>query len=195
MANLQDTTIRGEEIVIDDGTTFNAIGAGVVLEDCTVRCRVPAGALDVQGRIVKSLVIVESDFAGFSWVDVELVECTFQGHLQENEFGTVGQSKGCCRSCVFRDADLDDCVFFGDDSDTHTFPAWPNFVMLDPHLHVAEMQAHSTDGPFADVVGAIDYLHEDGRAVAYNARVLAKRVGVGVDDVRRFFSRFSFVRM
>ncbi|QDU14157.1 hypothetical protein CA11_19610 [Gimesia maris] len=48
--NLQDIVIQGEEIVIDDSKTFNAIGSDVVLENCTIRCSVPAKSMSIRGK-------------------------------------------------------------------------------------------------------------------------------------------------
>ncbi len=193
--NLQDTVLRGEEIIIGDSSTFNAIGPDVLLEECTIRCRVPADCLSVAGKLVRSLVVVESRFTGFSWLDARIVDCTFQGWFSENEFGTVSNANGCCESCVFRDANLEDCIFYGESCESHAFPKWPNFVILHPHKNSVEMQNCSKIDSIADVVGSIEFLDGEADAIAYNSRSLAKRLRVKVEDVQGFFSQFPFVRM
>ena len=193
--NLQGTIIQGEEIVIDDSTTFNAIGNDVVLEQCTIRCSVPAKSLSVRGKLVRCLVIVESDLTGFSWLEARLIGCTFQGVFKENEFGTISGSTGSCESCIFTDAVLEDCSFYGESCDSHTFPKWPVFVILNPHRNLAELQSRQKHDQLADVVDSIEFLDEEANAITYNSETLAKRLGLSIDDIQSFFSQFAFVQM
>lgn len=193
--NLQNTVILGEEIVIDDGKTFNAIGSGVVLEKCTVKCRIPAKSLSIRGKLIRTLVVAESDLTGFSWLEASLNGCTFQGTFEENEFGTISGSTGSCESCVFSDAVLEDCIFFGESCDSHTFPKWPSFVILDPHENLTELQSRPKHERLSDVVDSIEFLDEEANAITYNSEALGKRLGLSVDQIRSFFSQFSFVQM
>ncbi|QDT25172.1 hypothetical protein Enr10x_04670 [Gimesia panareensis] len=193
--NLQDTVIKGEEIVIDDSKSFNAIGSGVVLEKCTIRCSVPAQSLSIRGKLVGSLVIAESHLTGFSWLEAKLNSCTFQGVFKENEFGTLSGSNGSCESCDFSEADLEDCSFFGTSSESLTFPKWPYFVILNPHRHLAEMQDRPKHDRIADVVDSIEFLDEEASAITYNSGSLAQRLGLSIGEVQSFFSQFAFVQM
>jgi len=193
--NLQDTVIRGEEIVIDESKTFNAIGSDVLLEECTIRCKVPAKSLSVRGKLVKSLVIVEGHLTAFSWLEARLMGCTFQGVFKENEFGTLSGFNGSCESCAFTDADLDDCTFYGDSCESHTFPRWPHFVVLHPHQQLTEMQKCPKNDRIAEVVNSIEFLDEEAHAITYNSQSLAKRLNVTAEEIRSFFSQFSFVQM
>lgn len=193
--HLHDTVIQGEEIVIDDSTTFNAIGSDVVLEKCTIRCSVPGNSLSVRGKLDRCLIITENALSGFSWLDSRLRGCIFQGIFKENEFGSISGSNGCCESCDFRGADLEDCSFYGEYCESHTFPKWPNFVILNPHRHLAEMRSRPKINPIADIVDSIEFLGEEAKAITYNSQSLAKRRRIDINDIRTFFSQFAFVKM
>jgi hypothetical protein len=121
--------------------------------------------------------------------------CTFQGRFKENEFGTLSGEGGCCQNAVFTDADLDDCTFYGDASDTHVYPEWPNFVIHDPHEHLAEMQSLQKSDVLTDVVGSMEFLDEEATAVTFNANSLAERLHESPAAIKAFFSRFPFVHL
>lgn len=193
--NLQDTVIKGEEIVIDDSKCFNAIGSGVLLEKCTIRCNVPAKSLGIRGKLVDSLVIAGSHLSGFSWLEAKLFRCTFQGVFKDNEFGTISGLNGNCESCDFSDADLEDCSFYGKSAESHTFPKWPYFVILNPHRHLAEMQKCPQPDQIADVVNSIKFLDEEASAITFNSESLAQEPGLSIGEVQGFFSQFAFVQM
>lgn len=193
--NLQNIVIHGEEIVIDDSSTFNAIGRDVVLDTCTLRCRVPSANLSIRGKLLNSRVIVETDLKGFSWLDARLISCTLQGVFKDNEFGSLSGFNGSCETCVFTDSDLDDCTFYGGSCELHAFPKWPHFVVLHPHRHLAEMQSCLKHDQIADIVDSIEFLDDEANAVTYNSRSLSQRLGVGIENIRQYFSQFSFVKM
>jgi hypothetical protein len=193
--NLQNIEIRNEEIVIDDPKAFNTIGRDVVLEDCTVRCRVPAKGLSIRGKLVKTLIIAERELKGFPWLEASLFGCTLQGVFKENRFGTFRGSSGICKSCIFSDAVLDDCSFYGEFFDTHTYPKWPCFVILNPRDNLAEMQSQPKDDRLSIVVDSMEFLGEEANAITYNAKSLAKRTGLSADEIQVFFSQFSFVKL
>lgn len=50
--NLQNKTIKNQEILIDDISVFNAIGSDVILKNCTVKCLVPANSLGIRGTLI-----------------------------------------------------------------------------------------------------------------------------------------------
>lgn len=193
--NLQNTVIRGQEIVIDDASTFNAIGDGVVSEDCVIRCHVPSKSLSIRGELIRTRVVVKKKLRGFSWPEARLRECMFEGVFQENEFGTVSNMRGFCESCNFENADLDDCIFYGLSSESHTFARWPQLVLMQPHANLGEMQARPKSDALAIIVDSTEYLDEEATAITYNAESLAKRSAISVEEIREFFSQFSFVRM
>lgn len=156
----------------------------------------PAKSLAIDGKLVNTKLIFEKPLVGFSWLEARLQGCTFQGHLKENEFGVLSGSNGCCERGVFTDADLDDCTFYGDIARAaHEFPLWPNFVILDPHRHLGEMQRAHPCEQLVDVVDSIEFLDSEASATTYNAEALAKRCGLKPEEIKRFFSQFPFVRM
>ncbi len=193
--NLQNIRLKGEEFVIDGVNTLNTIGKNTVLEDCTLRLRVPSDCLSIQGELIDTTVIVEKGMAGYSWLDAKLIRCTFQGTFRENEFGAVSNEDGCCDAGVFTNANLDDCTFYGDSSDLHIFPTWPNFVIRDPLRHLPEMQNRPKCEELEIFVDSHEYLDEEAAASAYNVNTIAKRHDVDHAAVKKFFSQFPFVRM
>ena len=195
--NLQNVLMEGEEIVIDDATCFNAIGPGVTLKNCTLKCGVPAKSLGVRGTLIQSTVVAEQKLVGFSWLEATLDCCEFFGSFRENHFGTKGPSgKGRAVACSFTNADLDDCLFFGTGSDCHVFPGWPNFTILNPSQHLLEMrQMADKDEIIADIVCSIEFFDEQLGALSYSAEVLAGELHVMVDAVKASLERLSFVLM
>ncbi len=195
---LHDTLIRNEEIVIDDNDTFNSIGKDAVLEDCIIRCNVAAKNISIQGQLIRSRIVAQSELLGFSWLQAKLTECTFQGVFRENEFGTINLFDGFCEGCVFANANLDDCIFYGESAASHTFPKWPNIVVLNPRQHFDEMQEQSKkfdNDTLLDLVGSIKYFDAEMTAIAYRAESLSNRLTLSTDEIQHFFSQFRFVRM
>jgi len=195
MINLQNIQLENEVITIDDRNSFNAIGKTAVLNNCIIKCQVPAKCLSICGTLKNSTIIADRLLKGFSWTDATLVDCTFQGAFKENTFGTTSNSEGLCKSGVFVDADLDDCDFYGTLDESHRFPSWPNFVILHPHQHAATMrEAAKTDGLsiFAD---SIQFLDEEATAMALNANAFCKRSKESIETVRSYFSQFDFVKL
>lgn len=193
--NLQSVTLKGEQVTIDDSQIFNAIGSDVVLEGCTLRCSVPSESLSICGKLLNTTVIIENELTGFSWLDAKLIQCKFLGHFKENEFGTLSGSNGCCQAGAFKGAVMDDCTFYGPASESNIYPAWPHFVILNPHMHFEAMKNCPMSVPLSDVVYSIEFLDEEATAVAYNADALAQWLSEDIEAIKRFFSQFPFVRM
>lgn len=194
MINLQNVHLTNEEIIIDDRLEFSAIGKTAVLENCIVRCMVPAKCFAIHGTLRNSTIIAERELKGFSWLDATLLNCTFQGIFKENNFGTMSDSQGACKSGIFTDADLDDCYFIGNLDESHRFPTWPNFVLLHPHLHASELKDRTSCSQFAEIAGWIKFLHKEVSAMAFNAHTISKRLKVDIDGLRNFLSHFDFVK-
>ncbi|QDU96805.1 hypothetical protein [Lignipirellula cremea] len=191
--NLQSVEIENQEMVINDTQDFNAIGPDVILKNCTLRLKVPAKCLSIRGTLEHTKIHAQRKLGGFSWVDAKLKFCTFQGKFPDNAFGEFAGSKGYCLECDFSSADIDGCMFFGKSSTTHRYPAWPSFVLLDPHVNWLAMKAKAMPDWIADDVNSIEYLHKEVTAVGYNAQSLSKHMGVSIEDIRQFYSQFDFV--
>jgi len=195
MINLQDIMLEGEEIRIDDDKAFNAIGESAVLRNCVVRCKVPARCLSICGTLQDSTIISESKLRNFSWFGAKLVDCTFQGTFKEHNFGSMSTLDGYCKSGVFTEADLDDAVFYGKLNESHRFPTWPYFVVIDPHGHAAEMKEAAPSVELSMFGSSIKYLNKEASAMVVRVDTFCKRFKVGSEAVRSYFSQFDFVKM
>ena len=128
--------LKNKEILINDSKCYNMIGPGAVLEDCTLKISVPAKSLGIHGTLINTSVIVEKERVRFSWLDATLIRYSFIGTFKENEFGNLFRPNAdYSENCVFTDAILHDCQFFGESTKSHAYPKWPHFVVLDPHLN------------------------------------------------------------
>ena len=121
--NLQNKTIKNEEILIDNSSVFNTIGTDVILKNCTVRCLVPANSLGIRGTLIDTTIIIEKKLTNFSWLEANLEACKFIGTLDNNQFGTKQKKVGSAKGCDFSEAKIDDCLFFGEDFVEPPLPA------------------------------------------------------------------------
>ena len=187
--------IIGQEIIIDDGKTRNSIKPDAILEDCTLRLRVPSNKLMIRGTLINTTISMEKKNANYYWFYAKLIQCTFIGTIVENNFGPVGDFDGKCESCDFSNAKLESCQFFGDSVESHIYPSWPYLTIINPLQNLDTMISREETGNMPEIVDALEYANKELRAIVYNANMLAKRHDIDVETIKQFFSQFPFVRM
>jgi len=193
--NLQSKTIKNEEILIDNSSVFNTIGTDVTLKNCTVRCFVPANSLGIRGTLIDTTIIIEKKLTNFSWLEANLEACKFIGTLDNNQFGTKQKKVGSAKGCDFSEAKIDDCLFFGEDSSSHTFPLWPNFTILNPKENLADLhKVMDKDAIIEDIVDSIEFFDKELGAITFDAKQLAKELGVKTDEIKKSIASFHFIK-
>lgn len=193
--NIQNS-LKGKEIVIDDSAIYNTIGKEAVLEDCTLKIRVPTKSMGIYGKLINTSIIAEKRLYRFSWLEATLIRCKFFGTYKENQFGNItNPAAGLTESCVFTDAVLNDCDFYGDLSKTHTFPKWPHFVLFDSHINLHTMKNSVKNDKISIIIDAIEYADEHLSAMTFNAPAVSHRLGITEEELKSFFSQFNFVSM
>jgi len=193
--NLQNKTIQNKEILIDNSSIFNTIGTDVILKNCTVRCFVPANSLGIRGTLIDTTIIIEKKFTNFSWLEANLEACKFIGTLDNNQFGTKQKGVGSAKGCDFSEAKIDDCLFFGEDSSSHIFPLWPNFTILNPKENLADLhKVMDKDEIIEDIVDSIEFFDKELGAITFDAKQLAKELGVKTDEIKKSIASFHFIK-
>ncbi|WP_087016465.1 hypothetical protein [Thaumasiovibrio subtropicus] len=192
---LKNGTVENEEIVIDDRLIFNVIGPEIVLKNCVIQSKVPTSALGIRGTLEDTTIVAKKPLNGFYWYDVSLIRCKFVGKFHNNRFGSRNGSSGLVEQCDFSQADIDGAVFYSGSVEKHIFPKWPFLVVFVTEDNILQLEKSALkDENVEDVLEHIKVLHKERKAICYDARKMAKIFNVSLDDIKRSFSGFDFIK-
>lgn len=191
--NLQNTKVENQEVVISDGTIFNAIGPNVTLENCVIKCSVPAKSISLQGRFYNCKFIVEKPLNNFSWLDAKFEHCSFHGLLKSNEFGSLPKHSGYTRACDFSEAFLQDCVFYGNDCASNFYPKWPIFTVEKCEQHIVLLH-DSNDDILIEIADSLDDYDDSLGAICFNAETFSKELGVTSENIKNSLKLVDFIK-
>lgn len=183
-------------IIIDDKTTFNAIGADVILNDCVIESSVPASSLSIRARIIGGSFESKVQLNGFSWCEAHLEKVAFSGRYRNNRFGLLPEygNKGAVHACDFSSATLDDCEFYNCDVDSLVFPAWPHLTVLHPKQFMSTLDKHIVTDTGRDFFDFLQYLDDDCKAIVRKVTKLTLPEGFPIDDLRAMASLTPHLR-
>lgn len=188
--NLKNQTLVGEELIIDDTKSFNAIGKDVVLKDCKIKISVPTKALGIRGKIIGGEVTVKKELHGFHWLEAHLEGVRFTGSLTNNRFGNLngyGNSEGFITKCNFRDTRLRDCEFFNCDVESIVFPGWPCICIKNIDLIHREISSYDVPDSLADFLDYIeddDLCDDDLVALTLDCEKISKKESIPMEDLK-----------
>lgn len=192
---LENRVLRNERVVLDK-PNLNALGAGLVLHDCEVDIRVPAGRLSIDSVVFDQCVIrTKSPLVNFQgWLGNSIRRTRFFGIYKGNDFGVVDWTRtpGVSEELDFSAATLDMCAVQGCSVDSFTWPSWPCFTVLDPAEHLRKLSP-PFDGTFHELAEAPPNLS----ALCFHApRVLRDLVdqGATVEALRRALPQAHWLR-
>jgi len=194
--NLQNQTISSEKIVIDDKSTFNAIGADVILADCVIESSVPARALGIRATITGGEFKTKVQLHGFLWREARLERVKFIGRYRNNRFGHLPElgKKGSVQNCDFSAASLDDCEFYDCNVDSLRYPDWPHLTAVHPKQALADLKSRSMSASLRRFFEYLERLDDGCDAIVRNVDRLKLNDDFPYDELRAVVSQVPNLR-
>ncbi|WP_339727805.1 hypothetical protein [uncultured Gimesia sp.] len=194
--NLQNETLSLATLVIDDKSTFNAIGVDVVLTDCVVKSSVPARALSIRATFVGGEFKANVQLNGFYWCEARIERVKFSGRYSNNRFGHLPEygKKGAVESCDFSSATLLDCEFYDCNVDSLIYPVWPHLTILHPKQVLTELESHTVSPTIRDFFEILEYLDDDCDAIVRNVDSLGLSDDFPYTELRSLVSALPNLR-
>ena len=194
--NLQNQTLSSVTIVFDDKSTYNAIGADVVLTNYIIESFVPAGARGIRATLIGGEFRTKVQLHGFFWCEARLERVKFVGRYRNNRFGRLPEygEKGAVENCDFSSDTLDDCEFYDCNVDSLLYPAWPHLTAVRPKQVLADLESHSMSLPLRNFFEFLDLVDDDCDAIVRNVDRLKLNDDFPYDELRAIVSQVPNLR-
>ena len=186
---------KNKEFTFNDPKTFNSIGEDAVLENCKIYINVPTKSILIRGKFLNCIFHAKK-LINLSWIEASIINCKFEGHYKENEFGNIDSEIEPSKNCDFTDANIDGCQIYGDNHKTNQYPRFPHIVILEPHTNRHDMEAKVykiKNEELEITVESLEFLDHRATAIVYHAETKSKQTGLSTEELKSFYTDFPFV--
>jgi hypothetical protein len=196
---------RGESFEVGGHRFVDFLSHGTVLEDCELTIRGSSRGVVFHGATLRRCQIhAKRRFSNFSWHDVVLEECAFQGWFVGCDFGPRPDTypdhpQGAVVANDFSLAQLHACRFFRTKMSHLKMPTWPCFTVLEPEHNAADWLSI----PFPDSYRRVEqqliaeivaeYRVEGVVAACEHAGEIAKKHAIAIDEIKELVSGRSYI--
>lgn len=193
---LSNATLTGEQVELTD-REVNVLGPDLELRDCTVTSMASAKALVIAGlRMFGGSFHQSRPLRNFHFERAHFHGVAFVGRFEGCDFGDwESPPKGSIANCNFSAANLDGCRFLSCEPNTLVLPHWPNFTIIYPaeaHDAVISQQWPAKVGYTMGIYTDVD---PECVAVTGDAKRIAEKNGVSLNELEAIFKRVPNIRL
>lgn len=206
MINLIDQHIKDQEITLGNDSDLKHKLSGVTMENCTLNFKVSGNGVIMGRSKFYNCTFNFKVKMRYQFYNTYFEGCTFTGKMFSSEFGRreqVGSEAvkvtADVVNCDFSKLTLADGIrFLNCDMAATKLPPFPHFTVLNPYENSNFLQ--NSDAPeklkkYFNFNGGLDWLMPEDKALIFDARQIAPKYDISLDDLQALLKDFEFIKM